>query len=587
MIALRRYGLAAILALAALLAVGQVNQHLILASDNASYIVLGQALALGRGYRMINEPLAPAMNLYPVAYPALLAVVLRLAGAVTAPLQAVVPLKLVAVFFYLATLPVLYMLVRRRHGDLPAGLVTLLTAACPDVLTLGTEILSDVPFLFLALLGLLLVEMYAGGAPLKPQMNTDEHGWTLSVSIRVQSLPRPIGHLWFPTAALLGAELAMAGAYYMRTAGLALLAAVPLYLLLKRKMRAGIGLALFLGLLALPWLLRSSATPSAETPFFARSYIHQVLALAPYSEEKVSLLGLAGRIVSNSLAYGVDILPEALFPHIARLGGLAGWAQAAIAILLVLGFVLEVRRGVRAGEVAVAAYWLSLSLFVWVLGFRYVLFVIPFAFLYLLIAVQWLGQRVAVLLVPADESQGRPNMLKHVTLWKRALLPRNVLEHVSDTGPRVGRGLTIVVAGVLLLSALVVDARRVERNLQVTRRQTLAQVYEGNGEWRWWLDTVARLQQATPPDAVVMARKPDLLYLLSGRATVEYPYTKDTAALMSTLRANGVTYILEDGFTWTRTTEIYLAPAMSGRPEAFTLVCESPAPRTRVWRVTE
>ena len=56
-----------------------------------------------------------------------------------------------------------------------------------------------------------------------------------------------------------------------------------------------------------------------------------------------------------------------------------------------LGFVLEVRRGLRASEVGVAAYWLSLSLFVWVLGFRYVLIVIPFAFLYLLAAVQWLA----------------------------------------------------------------------------------------------------------------------------------------------------------------------------------------------------
>ena len=97
MIALRKYGLPAILALAALLAVGQVNQHLILASDNASYIVLGQALAQGRGYNMINEPLAPAMNLYPLAYPVLLAVVLQLAGGGSCPAARRCPFKMVAV----------------------------------------------------------------------------------------------------------------------------------------------------------------------------------------------------------------------------------------------------------------------------------------------------------------------------------------------------------------------------------------------------------------------------------------------------------------------------------------------------------
>ena len=87
-------------------------------------------------------------------------------------------------------------------------------------------------------------------------------------------------------------------------------------------------------------------------------------------------------------------------------------------------------------------------------------------------------------------------------------------------------------------------------------------MYEGNAEWSRWLEAVSWLQGAAPADAVIMGRKPDLLYLLSGRPTVEYPYTQDTAVLMSALRANGVSYILEDGFTWTRTTETYLAPAM-------------------------
>ncbi len=83
-----------------------------------------------------------------------------------------------------------------------------------------------------------------------------------------------------------------------------------------------------------------------------------------------------------------------------------------------------------------------------------------------------------------------------------------------------------------------------------------------------------------------MARKPDLLYLLTGRHTVEYPYTQDSTILMSIIRLNGVSYILEDAFTWTRTTEIYLTPAMRGQATAFAVAHETETPSTRVWRVT-
>ena len=45
---------------------------------------------------------------------------------------------------------------RDRRGALLAGLATLLVAANPAILTLATEILSETPFIFLTLAGLLL-----------------------------------------------------------------------------------------------------------------------------------------------------------------------------------------------------------------------------------------------------------------------------------------------------------------------------------------------------------------------------------------------------------------------------------------------
>jgi hypothetical protein len=113
----------------------------------------------------------------------------------------------------------------------------------------------------------------------------------------------------------------------------------------------------------------------------------------------------------------------------------------------------------------------------------------------------------------------------------------------------------------------------------------LAQVYADSPEWTRWLESVAWLNANTPPSAVILARKPDMLYLLSGHPTVEYPYSQDGNVLLSTLETNGVTFILEDSFTWTKTTEIYLAPAMLSRSAAFHLAFETAAPTTRVWAV--
>jgi hypothetical protein len=254
-------------------------------------------------------------------------------------------------------------------------------------------------------------------------------------------------------------------------------------------------------------------------------------------------------------------------PHLSWLGAAAPAACVAIGLLCLLGFAVEIRRGVRVFEVAIAAYWLSLSLFVWVLGFRYIILIVPFAYLYLLSAIGWgidrlKGTRANAQKAPIDANQPRATI------------------HVDP--PSL---ILAAVATVLLLSCLAIDVRRVERNLRVARQQTLAEVYGANGEWARWLEAVAWIQQKTPQDAVILGRKPDLLYLLSGRLTVEYPYSQDTSLLMSTVHRNAVSYVLEDAFTWTRSTETYLAPAMRGQISSFTLVHETPSPPARVWAV--
>ena len=82
----------------------------------------------------------------------------------------------------------------------------------------------------------------------------------------------------------------------------------------------------------------------------------------------------------------------------------------------------------------------------------------------------------------------------------------------------------------------------------------------------------------TPRDAVIMSRKPELLYLRADRKGLVYPYSHDIEVIIKSMRDNNVSYIVFDNFGWTRTTAKYLYPAIVSRPELFKVVYAVPNP---------
>ena len=71
----------------------------------------------------------------------------------------------------------------------------------------------------------------------------------------------------------------------------------------------------------------------------------------------------------------------------------------------------------------------------------------------------------------------------------------------------------------------------------------------------------------------------------------DVPQSADGMELVRAVYSNQVAYVIEDAFTWTRTTEQYLRPALRSwqaqDPAALSLAYETDAPRTRVWRVQQ
>ena len=521
---LSRYRIVFVLVLGLLCAALLLNRHLVPAGDNATYMVLGQSLATGRGYRMISDPRSPQMSLYPPGYPLLLAVLLAVTGTTRDLLAAVVPMKVLSVVLYMGALVLMYDILRRRNGTL-ATMATLLVAVNPHILHFGTEVGTEIPYLFLSLGCVWLFERY------RRQPSTQALLWV---------------------AALLGLT------FYVRSITLVMAAAFVLFLCVRGRLRHGVLLLVIVGALVAPWFVRTSLLPMTGTSVgLGRGYLALYFSSDPYGTMKASLSDWLTRLYQNLRIYALEIWPDVLFPHAlsaGRFGGRAGQLAltAIISALVLAGFVLEARRK-QASEWYVALFFASCVGYLWAQS-RLIVPIIPFAAYYLFVGMD------------------------------------SALRKVLGSSRKRARDYVLTGAcAVLLASLLRVDVRSIERNRHTGWDHSLAAYYADDLEWSNYLRAMNWIAQDSPQLTVVMCRKADLVYLVTGNQALEYPYSTEGIELAQLARDNHVAYVIEDAFTWTRTTPQYLRPALQmwlgAEPEGLAVVYETGAPRTRVWRV--
>jgi hypothetical protein len=528
--ALSRYRLVLILGLGLLCATLLLNEHLVPAGDNSTYIVLGQALITGQGYRMVSDPSLPEMGLYPPAYPLLLAGVLGLTGTANNLLAAILPLKLPSLLLYLGAITLAYELLKRRNERL-ATMTALLMAVSPPLLHFAAEVGTEIPYLVCSLACLWAFEWYRRN-----------YSWV----------------------ALLCTIVLLVLTFYIRSIALVMTVAFAVYLLAKRRFRHAAVLLLAVGLLAAPWFIRgASLTDTGTAVGLGRGYFELYFSYDPYGLEPASLSGWLERIALNARAYTLDIWPVMVFPHTASLTRLPGplWLIVALLItsLIAAGFALEVRRK-QVSEWYVAVFFASCVGYLWAQT-RLVVPILPFAIYYFLVALdsslRWLVSRF------------RREMATVRTVQKYAMV--------------------LICIG-LTLSALRADVRRIQRNLRYGVGQPLATYYE-DPEWKQYLSAMEWIDENGDPQSIVMCRKADLMYIVTGHQALEYPYSSDGLRLRASVYSHGVAYIIEDAFSWTLTTDDYLRRALQAwrgaEPAELSLVLETDAPRTRVWRVNK
>jgi len=205
--------------------------------DDAIYVILGRALATGAGYRYLHLPGAPSATHYPPGYPALLAILWRLAPRFP---DNVVVFERANACLLGGSAALAYVLARRRvrmSAPWAAAVAIIGTAAIPS-LALATVILSESLFLVVLLAALVVSEGIVGG----PSAESEPRGGRTPVDQ---------GGI---TAELI-AGLLCGAVGLVRTVGIVVVPAAIGVCLVRRRPRAALILGAAAAAVILPWQL--------------------------------------------------------------------------------------------------------------------------------------------------------------------------------------------------------------------------------------------------------------------------------------------------------------------------------------------
>ena len=464
------------------IAVAVFDPYLFTGGDNVAYYALAKALATGRGYVDLIDPAAPVETVLPPGFPLLLVPFYWIFRG------EMIGLKVESMVAGAVALWALWSLARRDEAVPPwaAAAAVWLFGLYPVFRIYTHWVLSDLSYVAVTLVALVAF-----------QRAKDE-----------EEADRPWG--WWLAATLIAVL-----AFYVRTAGVALLGAAGLHALLGRRWkRLGVFAAVVL-LTALPWFWWTSRRPPETGGYLEQVSIENRLdptsdPLAPGSYVE--------RVVFNIEHYATTDFPQMFWP-LRRLPAegppmrpppaVRVFSLLIGGILLAVGVVAALRtRKVTVWDLYGFATLGILALWAWT-GDRFFLTLAPFLYLYILIG--------------ADQ----------VSRW-------------LFRSPRPAHAAIAVLAAVMAIGAL----REIPSQWRFTRAWLSGDRWAGYQPF--WQDyfEVAEWIGIDAPDAVIVARKPTFAWYFSGgRPSFVYPFHGDPDATWRTIRSKGATHILVEPLT--------------------------------------
>ncbi|MDH4211804.1 MAG: hypothetical protein OEV79_10210 [candidate division WOR-3 bacterium] len=464
--------------------------------DNVVYVILSQSICSGKGYKDLYLPGEPPHTQYPFGFPLMLVPFVLMFGA------NIVILKLVVL---LTGLGALYFMVKICEKLFKDSLHFLIASyvSIPIMITYNHWILSEMPFVFLSLAAVYLL------------MNAEDNREIFNYLAFMCSIY----------------------AVFIRTAGIALIIGIILWLLLKRRYKQLVIFLILFLLVFIPWQMRTAGVDRSG------GYVEQLLAKNPYQMElgRINALGFLERIWENILYYAFKVLPSALLPvlHADILLIIVG---AFFTILVTLGFITRIKRYAVFDVYFVFAVIVILAWpKVWSSD-RFLMTILPILVIYIYSGLFWITSKIKVKFI--------------VEAFAGLIICLNVV------------GMAPIVRSAMVHNtAYLRGDRRAGYSL----------------DWRRYFELIEWARRNTPAGSVIIARKPEFVYLLSGRKSFIYPFTTDHDRIREAIA--GCDYIILDNFTWTVTTLYYLLPVLEDNPENYRIIKRTERPEFYLLKV--
>lgn len=260
--------------------------------DDAWYLLLGKALASGQGFQLVNYPVPPGLPLYPPGLPLVFAAGIRMFGLTT---DGFWWLKAVSIAAMLALGWLTYRHAREVFGSSPlvAGLLAAAVVLSPTFVFLATStLMAECLFTGLQMAAVLLTERAVAA-----------------------DRPRRAGWLMF------AASTVAAFAWLTRSAGIALIAAIPLFLVLRKKPKLLVpfvaGCLVSIG----PWQMyvirhQADANPTEQVTSRYGSVFWR--RIAQPTAPPVGVRDLPGRVFQNSTLVAGNVMGGLTLPLMYR-----------------------------------------------------------------------------------------------------------------------------------------------------------------------------------------------------------------------------------------------------------------------------
>ncbi len=473
--------------------------------DDATYVSLAKSLAEGVGYKDIWHPDHPPHTLVPPGYPALLVPLVFVFGV------HYFPLKLLSIVFLLGGIWIFYLIIRERDPGLIGLLALLAFAFSPDLVEASHLILSDVPFLFAFVLTVFFFRKWE---------KEDASNWFY--------------------AAVASAVFC----YYLRSAGVAVLAGALVYLIFRRKFKRALVFAGLAAVLIAPWVLRNAALPHSG------GYLDQFLSSNPY-DEAAPLIGfseLLQRLGHNLVIYWTVITPYLLFPPFFGLFEERTAVDLVMNVVLIcipvlIGLYKDLRRSVNIYHFLILFYFLMIIFWpvVWASArFLYPLY--PFIIYFFFVGISYPGRYLRHLPAVAALIVAVAYLMIYIPV-----LPNQIRANTAYVGGNHFAGYTL--------------------------------------DWVRYYEAAGWAKANTPPGSVMMCRKPHLFYLVSDRPSFGYPMTEDSLKILQAI--SEADYVILDNFFWTNRTQRVLYPILNEHIDWYTFEYTTVYPETYVLKVKE